>query len=270
MHENRTCDVNPIFIEQFIDNQLSYEESAEISAHLKTCDICKKHYNGIMDIREALRSIQKSETLTAIEHHGFEKLIDETNPPATLLNLLEAAKEFLGSHGFFSAAVSTALTVMVFFFAIKISDIDRENNKLISDIINIHQQETLPNEFTEKDNVETVVTQNLKINTPQLRRLLTRTSKIRGRFDQLASIPIASIKIEDIDGKGTLLLSKNNTELNKLIDQADCIEEVNCKARKQRVNGRDMLMWKNGDNNYIFVTDSNRMRSNMVRLISAE
>lgn len=267
--ENKKCTYNDIFIEQFIDNQLSYEESAEIAAHIKICEPCRQLYNELKTIKSLISSIARTESLSEMERRGFEKLIDEIDDTSIFIRIKNSFTELFSSNRFIVISASGAFSVFLFLFIYNISILDKDNRILMKEIVTMHEQ-NLPDEFTEKDNIENIVHSNLKIN-PDLSKIVKHFPNIRGRFSHIGSVPVASFKLKNKGGNGTLLLSRADQNLKEILAKhTKCVKETNCKAYGETLDDKELLHWSRNNSNYIFVADNPKIKSDMVQLISAE
>ncbi len=260
------CDMNPLFIEQFIDGELPYEESAEISNHLKECESCRQFYNSTISLKEAIAETAAGIELSMFERKGIERLIDESGN-TFIETALEKIKSFVKSTSFISATATAALSATVFFFVFSLTSIESDKSLMTKEILNIHKTQ-LPCDMCGKENIEKLVKAELEIE-PKIQKYINNHERVKGRFSHLGAVPVASIKIEDKDETGTLLLSRDNKTLKKLFTAESCLKETDCRVRQYRKDGHDMLFWERGRENYLFVTDSPRLKSNMVRLIDA-
>ncbi len=269
--QNKSCDIEHVFIEQFLDNELGYEESAEMSNHIKVCSECRKYYNEIKSLKVFVRNTVKNESLTNIEKNGFFKLIEEESRLSfreRVLQIWLSLKPVFKSNVFAVSAGAMAFSTVLFVFLFSVFSIDSEKSLMMDEILTVHKN-SLPNEFT-KENVESIVEQNLKI-TPNIQKLISAHQNIGGRFTHIGAVPVASIKVRDGNkGTGTLLLSKNSDALKKIFGSSECVKELNCKAKERSKDGHNMLFWEKSGSSYLYVTDNNSMKSDMVKLISAE
>lgn len=267
----KDCNVNLVFVEQFLDNQLSLQESAEMSVHIKDCERCKKHYDSIKSLKMTLHSVKEHEQLSPIELIGFEKFIDDSNSKKSFLEMLITAYRYTTNHAFVVTSASAAVTVIIFAFVFNIIDIDSDNPIIMNELLSMHDLSNLPDDFDEKDMDNKVAQKNLSIPAAAKKFAVTRPV-IKGRFTHVGSVPTASLKFQDNAKKGTLVVSKNNGEMKKLFKKSDCIKEKknDCVAKQKKSNGRNLLYWEDKEDSFVFVTDDNEMKSDMIRLISAE
>ncbi|HOW51901.1 MAG TPA: zf-HC2 domain-containing protein [bacterium] len=268
MKNEKPCEMNPLFIEQFADSELSYAESAEMSEHLKTCAACRHLFDEVRGMKKALRAVNTTEHLTAIERAGLEKLIADTGErrpflPPFLSFFFSGAR--LAVTG---ATLGIAALVTVLFY--QIFTIERSADLLISEILHIHDS-VLPGEIAAGDDLDKVVEKNLNITAPKLRKFVANKPVTKARFANLGAHPAASVHMANADGNGTLMVTHKNDDMKKLFTAADCVHEVkDCRAHKRTMNGKDLLFWEENEGNYLFVSDNRPMTSGMVQLISAE
>lgn len=267
MKNEKPCEMNPLFIEQFADNELSYAESAEMAEHLKGCAACRRLFDEVRGMKKALRAVNGFEHLTAIERAGLEKLIADSGERRPLLPPL-LSFFFSGARlAVTGATLAVAALVTVLFY--QIFTIERSADLLISEILNIHEN-SLPDEFAGGGNVDQVIEKNLQIPAPKLRKFVANRPVSKARFANLGTHPAASVRLADAGGDGTLVMTRKNDDIKRLFTDSDCVREVNCRAHKKRMNGRDMLFWQEEGNDFLFVSGNQRMMSGMVQLISAE
>lgn len=264
------CTLNELFIEQFVDGELDFKESAEISAHLEICQECKRKYNEIKFVKITISGIKTQEVLSVIEREGFNSLINHFNSKTSLLQIIA---RLIKSHGFAvgTSFVSFASLLIVFSFFIYKSD---EQNRLITnELISAHNY-TFPDEFSGSEKTETELKKNFKYDKNLLKKLARISPEVRGRFTSIAANPVAKIILRGLaNEKGTLFMSKKNEHLKKLFDDKKCLVENdkdNCKARAFQEKNNDLVYWENEDNDYVFVTDNSKMLAQMVQLISSE
>ena len=260
---DKLCNVNPIFIEQFIDGELPYDESAEMAHHLKECDSCRAFYQSTLSLKR--EGVAEAE-LSFMERKGFEQLIDE-NGTSSVGAILKRCVAFFKRPSFIYISATAALSVIVFLFLFSLTSIEDENLLMTQEILNIHNTK-LPCDMCEKENIEKLVKAKLNIDSG-IENFIRGQQRAKGRFSHIGTVPVASIKIEDKNERGTLVLSRNNRLLKKMFTSKPCVKETGCKARLSKEGDHEMLFWERGDGNYLFVTDSPRLKSNMVKLIDA-
>lgn len=262
----KDCDFNEIFIEQFADRELDYSESSEVAAHLKKCQICRKKYETIMNIKKAVAAFAGSEKLSLIEKAGFLSLIDQNNkskqPFTDLIKNLFKNRAATLAFSFFS------FSCLVFAFVFALSGIEKENNLIINEIMDAYNQ-TLPDEFGSSQIAQDELHKKFKTVTFSE---FTRRPKISGRFTSIAATPTAKITLDSNEDKikGTLFLSKRNEQLEKLFSDSDCLVKKDdiCRAKHRNRDGKELIYWQNSDNNYLMVSDESNAAAEMVKLIS--
>lgn len=268
MKNEKPCEVNPLFIEQFADNELSYAESAEMAEHLKGCVVCRHRFDEVRGLKKTLHAVNAAEHLTTIERAGLEKLIADTAEHHRFLPQF-LSFFFSGTHlAVTGASLAVAALVTVLFY--QIFTIERSADLLISEILHIHES-ALPGEFAADDDLDTMVGKNLNISAPKLKKFVANKPVTRARFANLGAHPAASVHMANADGKGTLVVTRKNDDMKKLFTAADCVHEVkDCRAHKKTMKGKDLLFWEENEGNYLFVSDNRPMTNGMVQLINAE
>ncbi len=260
------CEMNELFIEQFADNELSYEESFEIAKHLKECESCKKKYDEIIYLKKLLNQEAESDSLSEIERIGLEQLIDNSGKN----RFFQAISNFfdrMGSHFFISAMTGSAIASIVFIVFFIVRQNDNFNERILHEIVAIHSQ-NMPKEFDSKNNIEAIINKNLKTNV-HLNNFIKKVGYVKGRFANLDTIPLVSLKIHSKRGDSTLLLAKNNKIFSRIFEKAGCLTASNCKIKQQRKEGKQMFFWKNHKNSYIVVNDNqdNKFNPEMLALV---
>ena len=262
----KDCDFNELFIEQFADRELDYSESSEVAAHIKSCPVCRKKYESITGVKKMALAFAESEKLSLIEKEGFLRLIDQkAEQKQSLINLIKGLfknRAATLAFSFFS------FSCLVFAFVFTLSNIEKENNLIINEIMNAHNQ-ALPDEFGSSPAAENELKEKFKTVTFSE---FTKRPKLSGRFTSIAATPTAKITLDSNDDKikGTLFLSKQNEHLEKLFSDSDCLVKKNdiCKARHRSNAGKEMIYWQNSGNNYLMVSDESNAAAKMVKLIS--
>ena len=262
----KECDFNELFIEQFADRELDYLESAEVAAHIKNCPICRKKYTDIMEIKKTVCDFAENEKLSLIEKEGFLSLIDRKSkkrrPLADFLKNIFKNRALVPVFSFIS------FSCLVFAFVLSMSNIEKENNIVINEIMNAYNQ-ALPDEFGNSQAAENELKEKFKSVTFSE---FTERPKLSGRFTSIAATPTAKITLDSSDDKvkGTLFISKRNVQLEKLFSESDCLVKKNdiCKAKHRSNGGKELIYWQNSGNNYLMVSDENNA-AKMVKLINS-
>ncbi len=254
-----------IFIEQFVDNELSYQDAAAVAAHIKECETCRTEYHRLKQLKSFLSFIAQDEVLSEIEKQGFENVIYESSKKSRH-SFFDIFRNFSFSYNqFVSAGVSLmGVIILTVFFTL---DSKKEENLFINEMLSLHDKD-LPDEFTEKDNVDNIVKANLNFD-PKINKLMKRFPNVRGRFDQFGSTPVASIKMRNGDESGTVFMGKNTKELREIMDHLSCTGQ-DCKLRESTIGNRDVVSCEKEDNGYFVVSDNAKVRSAMARLICDE
>ncbi|HPA57070.1 MAG TPA: zf-HC2 domain-containing protein [bacterium] len=263
------CDMNELFIEQYADNELDLRESSEVSIHLGSCVSCKKRYEEIIFAKNAVNRFNSLNKLSLIEKEGFYSFIDQHS---SKYGIVHKFFEYLRSHGFTVAVSTVSFTSLVFAFVFSLSQIEKENNLIIKEIIAAHNN-LLPYDFDTPEKTETELNKKFTIDKKTLLNLASISPVLRGRFTSIAATPAAKISIKGLkeEEKGTLFLSKNNAHIKNVFEDGTCLvksSDNNCKAKLIQKQGNDMIHWEELDNDFVFVTDNNRMSAQMVQLIS--
>lgn len=262
----KECDFNELFIEQFADKELDYSESSEVAAHIKTCPLCRKKYETIMNIRKAVSAFAGSEKLSLIEKAGFLSLIDKKTEQKP--SLIDFFKNLFKNRTTTLAFSFFSFSCLVFAFVFALSVIEKENNLVIDEIMNAYNQ-TLPDEFGNSQIAQDELREKFKTVTFSE---FTKRPKLSGRFTSIAATPTAKITLDSNEDKvrGTLFLSKRNEHLEKLFSGSDCLVKKNdiCRAKHQNRDGKELIYWQNSDNNYLMVSDESNAAAKMVKLIS--
>jgi len=267
--KSQKCTINEIFIEQFIDNELPYEESSEMASHLKDCSQCDKKYKQIKTLKSLISNISQTEKLTISERNSFNDLIDSTPEKSILNKLLDFSSALFSNHKILVPSSAALLSALFFFIFITIQNVDQKSSNLISEIINIHS-DNLPDEFSKKENMEEIIEKGIKAK-PEIASIKKAYPLIKGRFSRVAASPAASLFLKDKKGNaGTLLFTKSNKSIAKLFKNPKCNAKPECKISEHKVSDHNILHWKKNNNNYIFVSDSNQMRSNLAKLVNLE
>lgn len=264
---NEKCTLNELFIEQFLDNELDYSESSQISSHIKECSRCRGIYEELKLIKDVVRDFQKSQSLSAIEKEGFRNLINNiTEKPG----LFESFKFFLSSRQFIVALSSFSMAVFVFIFSYFLVKTDSQNNLLIHEIITAHSN-NLPDEFNDNRESDLIIGKNFKINKKLVKALHQFSPSVRGRFTSIGNNPAALIRLGKNNSSSLLLADKSNRKLKELFKNSKCISrnvQSKCNAHLRHENGKDMVFWEKPDKDYVLVSNDTHMRSRMVNLIS--
>ena len=262
----KECDFNELFIEQFADRELDYLESAEVAAHIKSCPVCQKKYADIMEAKKIACAFAENEKLSLIEKEGFLRLIDQKSKQKQ--SLIDFFKNILKNRAVVPAFSFFSFSCLVIAFVLSISNIEKENNIVINEIMNAYNQ-ALPDEFGNSQAAENELKEKFK--TVSFSEF-TKRPKLSGRFTSIAATPTAKITLDSNDDKvrGTLFLSKQNEHLEKLFSDSDCIVKKNeiCKAKHRSNGGKELIYWQNSGNNYLMVSDENNA-AKMVKLINS-
>ncbi|MBR6244424.1 zf-HC2 domain-containing protein [bacterium] len=269
------CGVNELFIEQFADNELDYQTSAEISAHLKVCGRCRKRYESICRLKSAVRAFAENEKLSFVEKEGFMRLADQTS----------ARKKVSFSQWFKNVFVtrSTALVVssvfsfacLVLAFVISINNSNKANELIIDELLTAHSYVS-PNEFVDDQTARQELASEFSLDKNTLRKIESLNMRMSRKLASIAAVPTAKIKLAGDAGSqergvdGTLFLSKENERLQRLFENSRCALERNgvCLAKEREENGKKVVYWKNTGNNFVFVSDRGNSE-NLVRYISS-
>lgn len=260
------CEINELFIEQFADGELDYKESAEISAHLKTCAECRQKYEDIMFAKSAAAAFTENEKLSSIEREGLLSLINQEAESNTSFTEKLLGMWHNQTAAIIFSAFSSACLIAAFVFSLSSSD--KENNLVIEEIFNAHNQ-IYPDEFSSNSDAKKKLDDTFKDTSFAA---FTKRTSVRGRFTSIAATPTAKIRFnsEEDNVKGTLLLSKKNERLDKLFEESECILKKNnvCKAKKRSESGKELFYWTKENNDYLMVSDEDNAADKMVRLIS--
>ncbi len=270
----KECTVNPVFIEQFADRELSWEESSEIAAHLNDCPLCRSRYEEIMKLKTLFKEVSHAERLTSIERAGLEKMLEAAARPSRPVQILNAIKEFFNPHRLVIGLSATAFGALLTIFAVNLMHIENKSPMVLDEILSLHDS-NLPDEIAGKE-LDQEVEKNLKV-PAKMKRLVAGRPVLKARFGQLAAKPAATVSIEDGGARGTLMMTPKNLEVAKVFAKAPCATEVkaeaqkeNCPAKREHAEGKDMIHWSRDGADYIFVSENRDMTNRMVQLISAE
>lgn len=269
------CGVNELFIEQFADNELDYQTSAEISAHLKVCERCRKRYESICRLKSAVRAFSENEKLSFVEKEGFMRLVDQTAAKKKvpfsqwLKNLFVTKSAALVVSSVFSFAC------LVFAFVISISSSDKANELIIDELLAAHSYVS-PNEFVDDQAARQELASEFSLDKNTLKKIESLNMRMSRKLATIAAVPTAKLKLagdagqrgEDVDG--TLFLSKENERLQRLFEDSRCALERNgvCLAKEREESGKKVVYWKNTGNNFVFVSDRGNSE-NLVKYISS-
>lgn len=261
------CDFNELFIEQFADKELDYLESAEVAAHIKSCPVCRRKYEDISDVKKMTLAFAENEKLSLIEKEGFISLINQKSQQKHTVTYL--IRNLFKNRAATLAFSFFSFSCLVFAFVFALSEIEKENNSVINEIITAHSQ-ALPDEFGNSPAAQNELKEQFK--TVKFSEF-TKRPKISGRFTSIAATPTAKITLNSSDDKikGTLFLSKRNERLEKLFSDSDCLIRKNdiCRAHHRSSDGKELIYWKKSDNNYLMVSDESNAADKMIRLISS-
>lgn len=266
MKETKPCENNQLFLEQYLDNELSYAESAAMESHISHCESCRSHAEKIRQIKKAIREIHRKERLSSSERLFFENLIAATpsSDRFSLRGFLTALpRPVLSLVG----AVSIA-TVIVILLHARLAQIDRENESLVGEIVRAHESK-LPDEFSTAD-IESVMRKNLEFPHARLPRFIKDNSIIKARFSQIGKHPFASVKVTGPHGNGTLMVTRKNEDLKRIFTHATCVPDLTCRAQRLSREGKDILFWEDHGGNYLFVTSDHLLADHVVNLVSNE
>ncbi|MBR4489269.1 zf-HC2 domain-containing protein [bacterium] len=260
------CDFNELFIEQFADRELDYLESAEVAAHLKSCEKCRRKYEAITETKKITSAFAENEKLSLIEKEGFLRLIDQKSEQRP--TFIESIKNLFQNRAATLAFSFFSFSCLVFAFIFAIAGIEKENNVIIDEIMTAHSQ-ALPDEFGNSAAAQEELKEKFKTVTFSG---FTKRPKISGRFTSIAATPTAKITLDSNEDniRGTLFLSKRNEQLEKLFSGSDCLVKKDdiCKARHRSDSGKEMIYWQNSGNNYLMVSDESNAAAKMVKLIN--
>jgi hypothetical protein len=273
MH-NLKCDINELFIEQFIDSELDFDESAKISAHIDVCDSCKTIYEELKFIRKTIRGVKVNETLSPIEKEGFTHLITTLGTKKTFLTKLEKIVSSF-NHKLIILTASTSFIILSVVFTFMMMNLDKSKSLIIHEIISAHAN-NLPYEFsvTNENDPATALSSNsqLKMDRKILKDLMRISPVLKGRYTSIAAQPMAKIKLKDKNGEGTLFMSKKNEKLKQVFQDGDCLvkhlDGKSCKATSHHTDGNDIVYWESRDNGFVFVSDNHQLHSSMIDLIN--
>jgi hypothetical protein len=265
----KKCDLNELFIEQYADNELDLRESSEVSLHLTNCVSCKMKYEEIIFTKNAVNRFNSLNKLSLIEKEGFLSLIDQHSSRS---GIFYKALKYLRSHGFTVAFSTVSFASLVFAFAFSLSQIEKENDLIIKEIIAAHNN-LLPYDFDTPEKAETELKKKFTIDKKTMLNLASISPVLRGRFTSIAATQAAKISVKGLkeEEKGTLFLSKKNAHIKNVFEDGTCLvksTDDHCKAKLIQEEGNDMIHWEELDNDFVFVTDSSKMSAQMVRLIS--
>lgn len=262
------CDFNELFIEQFADRELDYLESAEVAAHIKSCPVCQRKYEDILDTKKMTLAFAENEKLSLIEKEGLISLINQKSKQKQ--SITDLIKNLFKNRAATLAFSFFSFSCLVFAFIFALSGIEKENNTVINEIITAHSQ-ALPDEFGNSQAAENELKEKFK--TVKFSEF-TKRPKISGRFTSIAATPTAKITLDSSDDKikGTLFLSKRNEQLEKLFSSSDCLVKKNdiCRVRHRSSEGKEMIYWQKSDNNYLMVSDESNAADTMIKLISSD
>lgn len=267
------CDLNELFIEQFADNELDYQESSEIAAHLKTCKTCKKKYDDVLFAKSITEAFAKSETLSLVEKEGLSSLIDKCSQ-AKKSSFFNRVGLLLQNRAVTLSFAVFSLACLTFTFIFSLNRIEKENNLIIKEILTAYNT-FLPDDFSGATIEQTEIIKNLKVDKRLLSEITSTSPHIHGRFIAIAATPATKIKFKGAqeNENGALFLLKKNEHVANVFVNSDCfVKNKNniCKARRRREAGNDLIYWENLDNHFVFVSNNNNMTNKMAQLISSE
>ncbi|MFO7735286.1 MAG: zf-HC2 domain-containing protein, partial [bacterium] len=260
------CDFNSVFIEQFVDNELSYEESAEIAAHIKSCDSCRKKEREYFRMKQILKDTFENEVLCEDEKNIFREII-EKEKTSFFSTLLQKLKNVFSAHEFAVGVAGLLIVSLLSVFLYRVHVVDSEEKKSLKQIMALHNHE-LPGEFSGKDNLDMIISENLKLNSKLKQIIDSENVKVDGRFVNIGATPAASVRIRNKKGFTTLFLSGKNNEIGRLFKDSECSSLVGCSARVKRSGGRKIVYIQKKDRDYLLVGEDEEMSSQLVRRIS--
>ncbi len=267
MSGDRPCDDNRLFIEQYVDGELSYAEGSEIANHIKHCSACRSYYEKIHRLKELMRTTAQKERLSSAERLAFENLIQESSKPHRLSP--RSLFDILPRPALLLAGVTIGTVLFVSALYAYLTALDHRNDLLIAEIMQVHESK-LPDEFLGSDDIESALRKNLDLPRAHLPRFVKEQPVVKARFSHLGPQPVASMKITGPHGKGTLLVTRPHRELKSIFANGACVPDLTCRAQRLSRNGKDMLFWEGKEGNYVFIADDRRMGDHLARLINAE
>lgn len=260
------CDFNSVFIEQFVDNELSYEESAEIAAHIRNCESCREKHREYVRMKQILKDTFENEVLCEDDRNFFREII-EREKTSFFSTLLHKLKSIFSAHEFAVGVAGLLIVSLLSVFLYRIHVVDSEEKKSLKQIMALHNHK-LPGEFSGKDNFDMIISENLKLNSKLKQIIDSENVKVDGRFVNIGAIPAASLRIRNNGGFTTLLLSKKNDEIGRLFKDSECSSIVGCNARVKRSGDRKLVYIQKKDRDYLLVGENEEMDSQLVRRIS--
>jgi len=260
--------MNRLFVEQFADGELPFKESAEMSAHIASCDECRAHFDATRRLRKILRATAAAGRLTAIERGGLEKLIADTAARHRTLRE-RIADLFASPYPLVALSASVALVAVIGVFLHQLLTVERSADLIVREILHIHEA-TLPDEFSTAGDIETVVKRGLDLPAARVGRLVANNAVTKARFGTIGTRPMASLHVAGPAGNGTLLVARHNDALRKIFADSDCLGADRCHARKRTMGDTDLLFWEEGEGDYLFVSKDRGMMNGMVQLVSAD
>ncbi len=261
----RECNLNELFIEQYLDGELGYRESAEIAAHIKECERCRVLYEQYRDIRRAAKQWNDEGALSGFEKDALMLFID-TNSRPWYRQFIKRVRFITESHGFTVGFSTAAILLLLTIFTWKITTIDSRYNLVLHDIT-VADSSNLPPEFEGKDSVLTMHHKMLHGGDREMKRILRHVSNVRGRLVTVGERPALALRLYDNSSNGTLLVSDDNGALRHLFESGACAAG-DCKVRTKTIDGKNMLYWNRDSRDYLFIGDRSPLRDKMVHLVS--
>ncbi len=275
MHDFK-CDMNELFIEQFIDSELDLDESAKMSAHIEICHSCKAVYEELKFIRKVVTEVKNIETLSPIEKEGFYHLIDKSSDKKTIFSKMKLFISGLNQKIIILSA-STSFIILSVVFSFMIFNVDKSQNLIIQEIISAHSN-NFPDEFrvTADTESDSILAGNkkpkIKMDQKVVRELIKISPVLKGRYTSIAAQPMAKLKLRDENGEGTLLMSSKNDRLKPVFQNGNCLlrtpDGKSCKVTAHHTEGNDIVYWESKDSEFVFVSSNKELHSSMMRLIS--
>ncbi|MGI6395421.1 MAG: hypothetical protein ACOX2F_11955 [bacterium] len=270
MDKNR-CDFNEIFIEQYADSELDLYESSKVSSHIENCQICKQKYEEIVLTKNFIRKFDSSNKLSLIEKEGFLSFIERKSLKKQ--PLLSKISKYVKSHGFTVAISTLSLSIIVFAFIFSLLRIEKKNELIIKELLAAHSNPQ-PFDFDTSEKVESELKKIFAIDKKTFLEFASISPVLKGRSTSIATMPTTKIKMQNRDEKeeGTLFLSKKNELIKNAFEDGSCLVKSidnHCKARMLKEGDSKMIHWEDTENDFVFVSDGDRISTQMVKLISA-
>ncbi len=249
----------------YLDGELGEDVVRRIETHLAACPACRARHEEIRRLKENLCAAA-SERLTASERIFLEQIIRSTRPPRRSLREIFP---LIPRPAILISAVTVTLFVMVALLYAYLVALDRKNDLLVAEIMQVHES-TLPDEFSTEKDLESALRKNLDIPNARVPRFVKERPVVKARFSHLGKQPVASMRITGAHGGGTLLISRPHEDLKKIFEHGACVPDHLCRAQRLSRHGKDMLFWEEAGNTYLFVADDHRTNENLARLIATD